>query len=79
MEGPFAKSEPVKVVDDVELSTERVKNNFRNYVVHAPGSVEAQEKKHALELGLLLAELFTPRQKEVLRKRIEGKTLTKTE
>ena len=61
LEGPFAKSESVKVVDDVELSMERLKNNFRNYVVHAPGSAEAQEKKHALELELLLAELFTDR------------------
>lgn len=78
LETPFAKSEPVKA-GDVELSTERLKNNFRNYVVHAPGSAEAQEKKHALELELLLAELFTPRQKEVLRKRMEGKSLTKTE
>lgn len=78
LEEAFAKSESVKV-DNVELSTERLKNNFRNYVVHAPGSAEAQEKKHALELELLLAELFTPRQKEVLRKRMEGKALTKTE
>ena len=78
LEGPFMKSEPVPF-DDLELSTERLKNNFRNYVVHAPESDEAQKKNHALELELLLSELFTPRQKELLRKQSEGKSLTKTE
>jgi len=76
--GSFLKSEPVKT-DGVELSTERLKNNFRNYVVHAPASEEAQKKKHALELELLLSEVFTPRQKELLNKRLEGKPFTKTE
>ena len=75
---PLLQSQSVKL-NGVSLSTERLKNNFRNYVVQSPGSAEVQEKKHALELELLLAELFTPRQKEVLRKRMEGKPLTKTE
>ena len=78
LEDPFTKSKSVKV-DNVELSMERLKNNLRNYVVHAPDSAEAQEKKHALELELLLSELFTPRQKELLKKRLERKPLTKTE
>ncbi len=74
----FLNSEPVKV-DDLELSTERLKNNFRNYVVQAPESEELKKKQHALELELLLSQVFTPRQKELLRKRVEGKTFTKTE
>lgn len=77
--GPsFPKSTPVKM-DEVELSIERLKNNFRNYVVHAPESEETQKKKHALELDLLLSEVFTARQKELLKKRMQGKPMTKTE
>ena len=78
LEEPFMKSESVKF-GELELSTERLKNNFQNYVVHAPESEEAQKKKHVLELELLLSELFTPRQKELLRKKLGGKPLTKTE
>jgi len=47
--------------------------------VLAPQDKEVQKKKHALELELLLSEVFTARQKELLRKRLEGKTFTKTE
>lgn len=78
LEKPFARSETVKL-DDLELSTERLKNNFRNYVVHAPESREAQLRKQSLEFELLLSEVFTPRQKTLLRKRLEKKPFTKTE
>lgn len=74
---PFLES--VKLDGGVELSTERLKNTFRNYVVQREGSAEVQKKKHALELELLLSELFTARQKELLKKRLEGKRMTKTE
>lgn len=74
----FLNSEPVKL-DHLELSTERLKNNFRNYVVQAPESEELQKKQHALELELLLSQVFTPRQKELLHKRLEGRPFTKTE
>jgi len=77
-ETPFAESMPVTVAD-VELSTERLKNNFRNYFVLAPESREAQNKRRVLEQDLLLSELFTPRQKELLRKRLKGEDFTKTE
>ena len=76
--GPFLKSQPVPM-DRLELSTERLKNNFRNYVVHREESDEVPKKRRALELDLLLSELFTSRQKEVLKKRLEHKDLTKTE
>lgn len=76
--GPFQKSEPVKM-DEVELSTERLKNNFRNYVVLAKESEEARQKHRALEFDLLLTELFTRRQKELMNKVSQGRPLTKTE
>ena len=62
------------------VSTDRLKNSFRNYVVHQAGSgKELQEQKNALEYELLLSALFTSRQKEVLQKRLAGKPMTKTE
>ena len=72
------QSKPV-TFDKVELSTERLKNTFRNYLVAADDNAQAQRNKHDLELELLLSELFTPRQKELLKKRLEGKEFTKTE
>lgn len=62
------------------LSADRLKNTFRNYVVHQAGSVkEFEEQKSALEFELLLSALFTVRQKELLQKRLAGKPMTKTE
>ena len=74
----FLNSESAKM-DTLELSPERLKNNFRNYVVHHEESQEVHEKRHALEFDLLLSELFTSRQKELLKKRLEEKPMTKTE
>lgn len=75
----FLKSETVDLDDEAAVSTERLKNNFRNYLVHQAKPEDVQKKRHALELELLLSELFTTRQKELLRKRLEEKTMTKTE
>ncbi len=76
---PFLKSESLKTDHHLELSAERLKNNFRNYAVRQEGGEEVQKKRRALELELLLSELFTSRQKELLKKRLEGKAFTKTE
>lgn len=76
--GAFLKSQPVKM-GAMDLSTERLKNNFRQYVVHAAQSEGAHKKQRTLELELLLSELFTPRQKELLKKRQQNKLMTKTE
>jgi len=64
----------------LNLSADRLKASFRNYVVHQAGSgKELEEQKNALELELLLSVLFTPRQKELLKKSLAGKPMTKTE
>lgn len=66
--------------DGLLLSADRLKNSFRNYVVHQAGSgKELEEQKNALEFELLLSALFTVRQKELLQKRLTGKPMTKTE
>lgn len=78
LEPSFTTSGEVKA-GGLSLSVERMKNQFRDYVLYHPESEEAKKKKHELELELLLSELFTPRQKELLRKRLEGKPFTKTE
>jgi hypothetical protein len=64
----------------LSLSPERLKTTFRNYLVRQDGfGKEFEAQKSALEYELLLSELFTPRQKELLHKRLTGKTMTKTE
>jgi hypothetical protein len=79
LEGAFVRSGAVRT-DGLEFSTERLKNNFLRYMTDAePDDPGAGKRKQALELDLLLSELFTPRQKELLRKRAEAKEFTKTE
>lgn len=66
--------------DGLNLSLDRLKTSFRNYVVHQAGSDQAaRKKKEELEQELLLSELFTLKQKELLAKRLTGKPMTKTE
>ena len=78
VESHFLKSEPL-AMNGFELSTERMKHTFRTYYVDARKGVEDTEKTHALELELLLSEVFTPRQKELLRKRADGTKMTNSE
>ncbi|MBI3087540.1 MAG: hypothetical protein HYY91_01440 [Candidatus Omnitrophica bacterium] len=78
LEPQFAASASV-AMNGLRLSTDRLKSTFRTYAVGAPDRREDQEKTHELELELLLSELFTPRQKELLRKRAEHAEMTKTE
>ena len=78
VESRFMKSEPV-AMHGFELSMERLKQTFRTYYVGAQQRGEDQERTRALELELWLSELFTPRQKELLRKRADGVQMTNTE
>ena len=78
LEKDFSGSGDV-LVGTLKLSAERLKNSFRNYVLLQTGDKGLQEQKGALELELLFSELFTLRQKELLAKRLAGKTFTKTE
>ncbi len=67
-------------IKPLTLDAERLKTSFRNYAVHeAASGKELEEQKNALGFELLLSELFTARQKELLRKRLADKTMSKTE
>lgn len=77
----FSKSERFKAGGE-EFSVERFKNAFQTYRTQMGNSSKDQDsekKKHDLQFELLLSEVFTPRQKLLLRKRLEAKPLTKTE
>ncbi len=78
LEKDFSSSGEV-LVGTLRLSTERLKNSFKNYVLLRTEDKGLQEQKEALELELLFSELFTLRQKELLAKRLAGKPFTKTE
>lgn len=62
-----------------DFSFERYRNTFETYVVWSAKKQSTELKKHSLEQELLLSEIFTPRQKVLLRKKLDGQKLTKTE
>ena len=74
----FEKSESVNF-DGFEFLPERFEKAFQTYVLQASNDPAAEKKRHALEQELLLSEIFTPKQKALLRKKEEGKRFTKTE
>jgi len=78
LEEKFSRSETVRL-NGVMLSTERLKRTFRTYYVGPHEGRADDERVRALELDLLLSELFTPRQKELLRKRAARADMTNTE
>ncbi len=77
VEDKFNQSDSVRV-NGVALSTDRLKKQFRNYVVHF-GEKNTNEPKLDMELELLLSEFFTSKQKDLLKKRCRREELTKTE
>ncbi len=62
-----------------ELSCERLKKTFETYTQTMPAKQGTAQKKHALELELLLSQLFTPCQKRLMKKKSAGENLSKTE
>lgn len=64
--------------DHLSLSTDRLKKQYRNYVVHS-NLKTGNEPKMDMELELLLSEFFTSKQKELIKKRLSGQELSKTE
>ncbi len=78
VEQKFNHSEPLKLDNVLSVSTERLKTQFRNYILHS-GSKGRARFKMDMELELLLSEFFTPRQKDLLKKRLSGEKFSKTE
>ncbi len=62
-----------------DLNFERFKNTFETYVVQSFKTQEVDQQRNLYERELLLSQLFTARQKGLLRKKLEKQPLTKTE
>jgi hypothetical protein len=67
-------------VADLKLSTQRMKNFFEDYL----GRVSFEEKKELskheeLSMEFALSQVFSAKQKELFRKKLDGEKLTKTE
>jgi hypothetical protein len=77
--GPLFESSETLRMDGLELSAERLKNSFRLYHIRLFKNEQAEKKRQALQFDLLLSELFTTRQKELLRKKYLNEPMTKTE
>jgi len=65
--------------DGLSLNYDRFKNTFETYVVQSFKTQEVDQQRNLYERELLLSQLFTARQKGLLRKKLEKQPLTKTE
>ena len=78
VEEKFNHSESLEFNHFFSLSTDRLKRQYRNYVVHSNLKSD-DEPKMDMELELLLSQFFTSKQKDLLKKRLSGEKLSKTE
>lgn len=77
VEDKFNRSDFIKVNGAI-LATDRLKKQFRNYVVHF-GTKKENSPQLDMELELLLSQFFTARQKDLLKKYARNEELSKTE
>jgi len=64
----------------MDFQTDRLKKTFELYFEkEAENSKQKKEKDQELSLEYSLSQMFSPRQKELLKKKLEGLSLTKTE
>ncbi len=67
-------------VGSSRLDTSRLKKTFNNYFEQDAERTRLLKEKHEeLSLEYALSQLFSPKQKELFRKKLEGEPLTKTE
>ncbi len=67
-------------VGSYELSSERLKQVFKNYYVHKTHELkELGNKYEEMSLDFALSQMFSPKQKELFLKKLKGELLTKTE
>lgn len=77
--GRLKKSDELRVAG-YEMSTQRLKNVFNNYFVKSKNKLnEYLSVKDELSLEYALSQLFSPKQKELLFKKLRREKLTKTE
>jgi hypothetical protein len=66
--------------DDTALDSERVKGLFELYFEKKAETDKRRQEKHAeFSLEYALSQVFSPKQKELFKKKLEGLPLTKTE
>ena len=79
MRNKLAHDEVVSLFN-VQFSASRLKETFSNYFEKdAEKTKQLREKHEDLSLEYALSQLFSPKQKELFRKKLEGEPLTKTE
>ena len=82
--GDLLSTEAVSLAKEVALSTERLRNTLRRYATDLENSKSAKEKerlrqRQSFQLHMHLSTLFSPKQKELVLKKLNGESLTKTE
>lgn len=79
LQDALKQSQPVPIAN-VRLSTERLKNNFKDYLSYRNLEQKKQNAKYQeLSLEYALSSVFSPKQKELLKKKLNGEKMTKTE
>lgn len=82
--GDLLSDEMVALGKGVSLSTNCLQNTLRRYSASLKNSKSAQEKatlrqQRSFKLHMHLSTLFSPKQKELVLKKLNGESLTKTE
>jgi hypothetical protein len=82
--GNLLDSDAVMLESGVSLSVERLRNTLRRYAADFVRSETTRQRgrnkqKRTFELHLHLSTLFSPKQKELVLKKLHGERLTKTE
>jgi hypothetical protein len=82
--GNLLSGEMVALGKGVSLSTNRLQNTLRRYAASLENSKSAQEKtmlrqQKSFQLHMHLSTLFSPKQKELVLKKLNGESFTKTE
>ncbi|PIP82045.1 MAG: hypothetical protein CO113_09290 [Elusimicrobia bacterium CG_4_9_14_3_um_filter_62_55] len=80
----FAHDQPLEVSEDLRLDSGRLRNTFVSYFLRNEVEKKRREEEKAsfeeeLRLAYFLSLLLTPRQKQLVKKRMRGEELTKTE
>lgn len=75
----LVNNSPLKI-NGTELEAERLKNVFKNYfTLKAAETLDMGHRHEELSLEFAFSQLFSPKQKELFRKKLKGEPLSKTE
>jgi hypothetical protein len=82
--GNLLAEETLSLERGLSLSVERMRNTLKRYAAKISDTLSAREEeklrqKQSFQFHKALSTLFSPKQKELVLKKLEGKTFTKTE